>query len=74
MNNNHRSEIRLCQRAIEKAKVPWRGLVTVGIGAVLSSEEGTGDTGNRGKQAGEEAASAQGQNWARSHNAPWPLS
>lgn len=55
------------QRAIEKDKVPWRGLATVRIGAVLSSEEGTGDTGDRGKLAGEEAASAQ------SHNAPWPL-
>lgn len=64
MNNNHRDKIRMRQRAIEKDKVPWRGLATVGIGAVLSSKEGTGDTGGRGKLAGE-AASAQSQNAPR---------
>lgn len=61
MNNNHRDKIRMRQRATEKDKVPWRGLATV-----LSSEEGTRDTGDRRKLAGE-AASAQSQ------NAPRPL-
>lgn len=61
VTNNHRDEIRLCQRATEKDKVPQRDLATVRKGAVLSPEEGTGDTDDRGKLAGEEAASAQSE-------------